>query len=105
MPRNRQLNVTLHVGTKDIGETGSPKWVALEGQTGLFGFADSEEGARERLVEIATFTLDTLQARGGRAAVNEYLNRHCVKWSEVLTPGAVLNIVPIDEPVFAYAAS
>ena len=55
----------------------------MERQTGLFAFADTEEAAKARLKEIATFALDTLQEHGGRAVVDEYLTRHNVEWSEV----------------------
>ena len=99
------LHIALHVGTKDIGEADESKWIAMERQTGLIAFADTEEAAKARLKEIATFALGTLQEHGGRAAVDEYLTRHDVEWSEVpVTPlGAVLSVLPSTEPVFVHA--
>ena len=105
MPHEQLLDVTLYVATHDIGQEGNPKWVAFEGQTGLFGFGSTEAGARTRLLRGAEFTLDTLHDLGGRESVVEYLNRHNVEWSEATaTPRvAVLSMVPSNEPVLNYA--
>ena len=102
---SKQLDVKLYVATLEIGEENCSNWVAYEGQTGLFGFGETESGSLDRLMEGVRLLMNFLEARGGTEAVVGYLNRHAVKWSELpaTTPVASFTLIPSEEPALAHA--
>ena len=64
MTRNGVLSMSLTVGTMNLAKHGSPLWVAIEKNTGLFAFAEDEVAAAERLRKVVTITLDTAMTQG-----------------------------------------
>ena len=84
MTRNGVLSMSLTVGTMNLAKHGSPLWVAIEKNTGLFAFAEDEVAAAERLRKVVTITLDTAMTQGGMDAVHSYLDNNGVSYSELV---------------------